>query len=166
VTSPLPYSRFAPGQAGMRMFYTSTCQVRRSTQTLGAGGGMTLGWGPVNSVVDPILGKPGLLQCRLDLLFVRPGKDQPAPMVAGRAPDRVGVCYYDLAVDPDTNIPLVLAGDRLQCVAGPIFGTFEIRPIPDVAQDMIGGHHVEVQVIEVSQQLKPGSPTPFPGSTP
>jgi hypothetical protein len=163
VTSPLPYTPFAPGQAGMRMFYTSTCQVLRLDPVLGDTGAMTLNWPAVDTVVDPVLGQPGLLKCRLDLTFIRPGKDQPAPIVAGRAPDRVGVCYFDLATGED-NVPLVLAGDRLQCVAGPIFGTFEIRPIPDVAQDMIGAHHVEVQVIEVSQMLKPGSPTPFPGS--
>jgi hypothetical protein len=51
-------------------------------------------------------------------------------------------------------------------VAGPVFGTFEMRVIPDVAQDYVGAHHVEVQVIEVSQSLQPGSPTPFPGSAP
>jgi hypothetical protein len=163
VTTPLPYNSFVPGVSAMRMFYTSTCQVRRLDPVLGAGGGMSLTWSAVDTIVDPIFAKPGLLECRLDLTFVRPGKDQPAPIVAGRAPDRTGVCYFDMAVD-ENNVPLVLAGDRLQCVAGPIFGTFEIRPIPDVAQDMIGGHHVEVQVIEVSQMLKPGSPTPFPGS--
>jgi hypothetical protein len=163
VTTPLPYNQFAPGQAGMRMFYTSTCQVLRLNPVVGSGGGMTMSWAPVTSVVDPPLGQPGLLKCRLDLLFVRPGKDQPMPIVAGRAPDRIGVCYFDLATD-DSNVPLVLAADRLKCVAGPIFGTFDIRVIPDVAQDMIGAHHVEVQVVEVSQMLKPGSPTPFPGS--
>jgi hypothetical protein len=163
VTSPLPYTPYAPGQNPARMFYTSTCQVLRLDPVLGDTGAMTLSWTAVSTVVDPILGQPGLLKCRLDLTFVRPGKDQPAPIVAGRAPDRVGVCYFDLATDA-ANVPLVLAGDRLQCAAGPIFGTFEIRAIPDVAQDMLGAHHVEVQVIEVSQMLKPGSPTPFPGS--
>jgi hypothetical protein len=158
-----PYQGYAFGQNPARMFYTSTCQVLRLNPVLGAGGGMTTSWNALSTVVDPVLGAAGLLKCRLDLLFVRPGKDQPAPLVAGRAPDRYGVCYFDLATDAN-GIPLVLAGDRLKCVAGPIFGTFEIRPIPDVAQDMIGAHHIEVQVTEVSQQLKPGSPTPFPGS--
>jgi hypothetical protein len=51
-------------------------------------------------------------------------------------------------------------------VAGPVFGTFEVRLIPEVAQDLTGAHHVETQVIEVSQMLKPGSPTPFPGKSP
>jgi hypothetical protein len=144
----------------MRIFYTSVCQVLRSNTSLDAGGGMSFTWDPVTVVVDPYLNQPGLLQCRLDLTFLRPGKDQPAPVVAGRAPDRVGVCYFDPA--PDANgASLVKAGDRLQCVSGPIFGTFEIRLIPDVAQGLIGAHHIEVQVLETSQMLRPGSPTPF-----
>jgi hypothetical protein len=160
-----PYVPYAPGQAGLAMFYTTTAQVLRLAENLTDGGAMSMSWNPVAAVVDPVLDQPGLLRCRIDLTFIRPGKDQPAPMVAGRAPDRVGVCYFDLATGPG-GVPLVLAGDRLQCVAGPIFGTFEIRVIPDVAQDMVGAHHVEVQVVEVSQMLTPGSPTPFPGSPP
>ncbi len=147
------------------MFYSSTCQVLRNVPQMEAGGGMILGWTKVTDIVDPILDQPGLLQCRLDLHLVRPGKDAPAPLVAGRAPDRVGVAFFDLAPGP-SGAPLVLAGDRLECVAGPIFGTFDIRVIPDVAQDLVGGHHVEVQCVEVSAMLQPGSPTPFPGSPP
>lgn len=161
----VPYVPYAPGQGGLRLFYTSTCQVLRLQPALVAGGGMSMTWNQISAIVDPVLDQPGLLQCRLDLTFVRPGKDQPAPVVAGRAPDRVGVCYFDLAAGA-SGAPLVLAGDRLECVAGPIFGTFEIRTIPDVAQDISGGHHIEVQVIEVSQMLKAGSPTPFPGGAP
>jgi hypothetical protein len=165
VTTPQPYVPFIPGASQLRMFYTSVCQVQRLEPVLDAGGGMSLTWNDVTAIVDPVYNQPGLLQCRLDLLFLRPGKDQPMPLVAGRAPDRTGVCYFDLAADSD-GIPLVLAGDRLQCVSGPIFGTFEVRLIPDVAQSMIGASHVETQVIEVSQMLQPGSPTPFPGSSP
>lgn len=165
MTTPHPYVPYAPGQAGLRMFYSSVCQVLRLDSSLGSGGAMTLAWNPVTTVVDPVVNQPGMLGCRLDLTFLRPGKDQPAPVTAGRAPDRTGVCYFDLATDV-SGVPLVLAGDRLRCVSGPIFGTFDIRLIPDVAQDLGGAHHVEVQVIEVSQMLKPGSPTPYPGSAP
>jgi hypothetical protein len=165
MTTPHPYVPWAPGQSNMRMFYTSVCKVLRLDPSFGATGAMTLAWNPVATIVDPVLNQPGLLQCRLDLTFLRPGKDQPAPFVAGRAPDRTGVCYFDLTADAD-GAPLVKAGDRLQCVSGPIFGTFDVRLIPDVAQDLIGAHHVETQVIEVSQMLKPGSPTPYPGSAP
>jgi hypothetical protein len=162
MTTPHPYVQYAPGQSGMRMFYTSVCQVLRVDPTFEPGGGMTFNWEPASTMVDPVYGQPGMLQCRLDLTFLRPGKDQPAPIVAGRAPDRTGVAYFGLHADAD-GVPMVRAGDRLKCVAGPIFGTFEIRLIPDVAQDMTGAHHVEVQVVEVSQQLRPPSPQPFPG---
>lgn len=165
MTTPQPYSLFAPGQGEMRMFYLSTCQVLRMNPVMDSGGSMSLTYDSVTTVVDPVLNQPGLLQCRLDLTFLRPGKDQPMPLVAGRAPDRTGVCYFDLATDTD-GVPLVFASDRLQCVSGPIFGTFELRLIPDVAQSLIGAHHVETQVVEVSQMLQPGSPTPFPGSGP
>jgi hypothetical protein len=165
VTFPTPYVPYAPGQSAMRMFYTSVCQVLRLDPTLDSGGGMSLVWNPVTTVVDPVLNEQGLLQCRLDLTFLRPGKDQPAPFVAGRAPDRTGVCYFDLTAD-ENGAPLVKSGDRLHCVSGPISGTFSIHLIPDVAQDLIGAHHIEVQVVETAQQLKPGSPTPFPGSGP
>lgn len=164
MTTPQPYVPFAPNSV-LRMFYTSVCQVRRFNPALGPTGAMTFSWDPVTTVVDPVLGQPGLLQCRLDLTFLRPGKDQPSPIVAGRAPDRTGVCYFDLTNDAD-GAPLVKSADRLQCVSGPIFGTFDIRLIPDVAQDLTGAHHVEVQVVECSQMLKPGSPQPFPGTSP
>lgn len=147
----------------MRIFYSSVCQVLRLNPTLNAGGSMVFAWAPVTAVVDHYLNEPGLLQCRLDLAFLRPGKDQPAPIVAGRAPDRTGVCFFDPAPDTDGS-SLVKAGDRLKCVQGPVSGTFEIRLIPDVAQGLTGAHHIEVQVIEVSQMLKPPTPTPFPGS--
>jgi hypothetical protein len=126
---------------------------------------MTTAWNALSEIVDPVLDEPGLLACRLDLNFLRPGIDQPAPFVAGRAPDRVGVCYFDLATDQAGN-PYIEAGDRLLCVHGPIRGSFEIRMIPDVAQGFSGGHHVEVQVVEVAHQVGQGTPTPFPGGAP
>ncbi len=161
-----PYVPYLPSvPSPLRSFYSTVAQVLRLNEVLQAGGGMVMTWNPLTAVVDPILDLPGLLACRIDLTFLRPGKDQPAPFVAGRAQDRVGVAYFDLAASV-SGIPYILAGDRLECVSGPIFGTFEIRNIPDVAQDGFSGHHVEVQVIEVSQALQPGSPTPFPGGAP
>lgn len=160
-----PYVPFAPGQGGLAAFYTSTVQVLRMNETLQAGGGMTMSWQPVTDIIDPVVDQPGMMKCRIDLTYLRPGKDQPPAYVAGRAPDRVGVAYFNLSADA-SGIPFVRAADRLQCVAGPIFGTFELRLIPDVAQDATGASHCEVQVIEVSQQLQPGSPTPFPANPP
>jgi hypothetical protein len=140
-------------------------QVLRLTPSLAPGGGMTTAWNPLSDILDPWLDEPGLMACRLDLGFLRPGQDQPAPFVAGRAPDRVGVAYFDVATDASGHL-LIEAGDRLQCVAGPITGTFEIRVIPGAAQSFTGAHHVEVQVIETSHQIGAGSLTPFPGGAP
>lgn len=149
----------------LRGLYRSKVQVVRLLPSLNSSGGMSLAWSPLTEILDRTLDQAGYMWCRLDLGFMRPGKDQPAPLVAGRAPDRVGVCYYDPVTDA-SGAPLVRANDRLLCVQGPIFGEFEIRVVPDVAQDYNGAHHVEVQVIEVAKQVQPGSFTPFPGSPP
>jgi hypothetical protein len=114
--------------------------------------------------VDPFFGVPGQMLCRLDLQFTRPGKDVPMPLVAGRAPDRVGLLYFDAV--PDTNGRLLVkSGDRIVMVSGPVYGTFQLNQIPEVAQDFIGAHHIETQVVEVSQALEAGALTPFPGTT-
>jgi len=147
-----------------RGLYRSVAQVLRLQPVLQAGGGMSVAWAPVTDILDPYLATPGMLACRLDLLFTRPGKDAPMPMVAGRAPDRVGVMFCDLPADIN-GLPLVKAGDRFQLVSGPIAGTFELRQAPELAQDYIGAAHAEFQVTEVSQALQPGSYTPFPGGS-
>jgi hypothetical protein len=149
----------------MRALYHSMVQVTRLAATITADGSATMTWSPITAVVDLFLNAPGYLMCRLDLQFIRRGIDQPAALVAGKAPDRVGVVYYDPVTDT-SGVPLVLAGDRLVCVSGPVMGTFDIRVVPDVAQDFLGAHHVETQVVEVSQSLQPGSIQPFPGSAP
>lgn len=138
----------------MRHLYNCRVQVQR----LSAGmlfGAPNLSWATVTDTLDAYLGTPGELMCRLDLQFVRPGKDQPMPIVAGRAPDRVGVMFYDVT-------DKVKAGDRIRVLAGPVTGTFEIRAIPDPAVDLASAHHMEVQVIEVAQALA----GVFPGAEP
>lgn len=146
-----------------RGLYRSVAQVMRLQPTLQTGGGMAVVWSAVADILDQYLVIPGLIACRLDLQFIRPGKDAPMPLVAGRAPDRTGVLFYDMPTDVN-GIPLVLAGDRFQMVSGPVTGTFEMRQIPEMAQDYLGVAHAENQVIEVGQFLRPGSYTPFPGS--
>jgi hypothetical protein len=166
VTPPEPYVPYAPLQGSMRALYPSMGQVSRLTPVLEATGGMSVSWQDVSDVLDPFLGTPGQFMCRADLGFVRRGVDQPMPLTAGRAPDRVGVLFFSMATDPATGMPLILSGDRVTMVTGPVFGVFEIRVVPDVAQDFVGAHHCEVQIVEVSQALQPGSPMPFPGSAP
>lgn len=138
----------------MRHLYNSRVEVLRLTAEM-SHGTPTMSYVKISAIPDVLLGAAGELMCRLDLTFVRPGKDQPMPVVAGRAPDRVGLAFYDT-----TNV--VKAGDLLKCVAGPIVGTFEIRVIPDVAVDFSAGHHMEVQVVETAQALV----GVFPGAGP
>lgn len=91
------------------------------------------------------------LKCRLDMNFIRQGKDIPPAPVAGRAPDRIGVMFTS-AYAP------IRAGDRIIAIPNeqneiPVAGTFEIRAIPDEAVGFASRHHIEVQVIETGQEL-------------
>lgn len=137
----------------MRHLYSSRVEALRLSGVL-VDGSPQLTWAKVGDVIDPGLGVAGELLCRLDLSFLRVGKDTPMPAVAGRAQDRTGVCFFDA----NDNIK---AGDRLRCLAGPVTGTFEIRSIPDAAVDYATAHHMEVQVVEVAQQLT----NIFPGAS-
>lgn len=158
-----PYSpRFV--LSPMRGLYRSLVQVYRLVPVLGSGGALTMSWQPVTDVLDPYLpDKPGQMYCRLDVGFMRPGKDQPQPFAAGKAPDRVALVFFDPATD-QSGRSLVKSNDRLTCLAGPVYGTWEFRLIPEVAQDFLGAHHMECQVVEVAQALVPGGLTPFPGA--
>lgn len=91
------------------------------------------------------------LKCRLDMNFLRQGKDIPAAPVAGRAADRIGVMFtYPYAP--------IRAGDRIVAIPNernqiPVKGTFEIRQMPDEAIGFSDQHHIEVQIIETGQEL-------------
>lgn len=87
------------------------------------------------------------VKCRLDIGLLRPGKDQPMPVEAGKAPDRIGVLYCLPAIG-------IKAGDRIIAVPNdygllPVEGTFEIKIIPEPTQAFAFIHHIEVQVVEV-----------------
>lgn len=111
---------------------------------------------------DPIVNDMlQFLKCRLDMNFVREGKDMLPAAVAGRAPDRVGV----MLAGPDAPIR---AGDRLVAIENeqgkiPVEGTFEIRPRPDEVVAYADRHHIEVQVVEVGQELTTAN---WPGEEP
>lgn len=101
------------------------------------------------------------LDCRLDMNFLRKGKDLPPAPEAGKAPDRVGVMFtYPYAP--------IQAGDRIIAIPNnegkiPVAGSFEIRAMPDEAIDFSDQHHIEVQVIETNQTLsKENWPTEEP----
>lgn len=164
MTTPTPYQPYQP-LSSLRGLYSSVVQVTRLTPVLNAEYGMSVSWAAVSDIVDLQLNQPGLLSCRLAIGYLRPGKDQLPPIVAGRPQDRVGVIYYDPVTD-SSGVPLVKAGDRFLCVSGPISGTWEMRNIPDQLQGYSLAAHCEAQVIEVAVQSGPGSPTPFPGGPP
>jgi hypothetical protein len=87
----------------------------------------------------------GEMWCRLDLIFLRPGKDQPAPVVAGRTPDRTGILYCSYT-------PALKSGQIIKCLEGPDTGaSFLLKMRPDGAQGFSRVHHIEVQVFEVAQ---------------
>jgi hypothetical protein len=102
--------------------------------------------------------------CAIDTMYVRPGKDIPMPIEAGKAPDRTGLFICMPGWD-------IRSGDRLKTKPNafgqqPIRGTFEIRTIPDQIVGYAGDvHHVEVQVVEVAQAVLPLLPTDaYPGT--
>lgn len=121
----------------MEHLYSSTVRVKR-VSAVSEDGSLELSYNTVPRLQN--------VRCRLDLNFLRMGKDQLSPIVDGRAPDRVGVmfCNSDIALKP---------GDHLETVTGPVTGTFEIKAIPDQALDYGTAHHIEVQIIEVSQDV-------------
>lgn len=111
-----------------------------------------------NSWTDVTTDGLGYVKCRIDLNFIRPGKDEPAPINAGGAQDRYGILFCS------ASIPFK-AGDRVECIANvrgafPVEGTFEIRSIPDKAIDFSSAHHIEVLVFEIPQDLEE---TDWPG---
>lgn len=126
----------------MEHLFASAVRVERlsMTQVLGK---PTYNWAPV----------PGgeFLKCRLDLNFVRPGKDIPAAPIAGSAPDRIGLLFCS------ADAP-IRAGDRVVAIPNevgeiPVAGTFEIRVIPDVVVGFSHAHHIEIQILETNQTL-------------
>lgn len=100
------------------------------------------------------------IKVRLDMVFMRPGKDIPMAVEAGKAPDRMGICFAEVGSG-------LQAGDRITAIpndsgAIPVPGTFDIRVIPDIPIDYSSGHHQEIQIVEVSQAFS-DSVRPFPG---
>ena len=131
----------------MRPLYHTRCEVLRLSLDM-TNGLPQQTWQKLDTIVDPYLGVPGEMMCRIDLQYQRPGKDQPMPVVAGRAPDRVGIMFFDASDE-------IRSGDRSRCLQGPIQGIFEIRAMPDVAAGYSIAHHMEVQIIEVAQNFQP-----------
>lgn len=98
---------------------------------------------------------------RLDPIFLKPGIRAASPNSAGSAPDRVGTLFANL----DSGL---LAGDYVEAIPNqygviPVPGTWEIITIPDVAVGYSAAHHIEAQIVSITQVLIDAA-RPFPGS--
>ncbi len=128
----------------MQHLFNSVVKVRRMV-TVPTDGVVVREWQDVTT--DGL----NYVPCRIDLNFIRPGKDDPAPLNAGGAQDRYGILFCG------AYVPLK-AGDRIVTIPNrygklPIEGSFEIKSIPDKAIDFSDAHHIEVLVFEIPQDL-------------
>ncbi len=127
----------------MRHMFSSTVEILESVTDV-IDGARVQTWNKSSATFDPTC-SPGEMLCRLDLIFLRPGKDAPAPIVAGRTPDRTGVMYCSYT-------PELKAGQIIKVISGPYTNSsFILKMRPDEAQDGTSTHHIEVQVHEVAQ---------------
>lgn len=122
----------------MDHLFASVIKVQRLVRTRTNGMSETR-WVDQPSPLDSV-------RCRLDLNFLRPGKDIPPAQEAGVVPSRIGVMFCD------AGLPL-MAGDRLVTVSGPVTGIFDLKVIPDTVVDFGSAHHIEVQIVETVQDL-------------
>lgn len=143
----------------MRHLYASTVRVEELKRTV-VDGVQGMHW--VQAKVGDQYADFALtrLACRIDMGFLRPGKDiAPAPE-AGKAPDRIGVMFCDPWVP-------IRAGYRFVTIPNddgeePVKGVFDLRVNPDGAVGYKSVHHLEMQIIESVQNLStwPGGKTP------
>jgi len=96
--------------------------------------------GVLTTTFEPVVGLESV-PVRLEVGFYRPGKDQPLPVQAGRAPDRVATYWAAPGVD-------LRPGDQMEAISGPVGGVWQIRTYPDQALDMASVHHIEGQCVE------------------
>jgi hypothetical protein len=138
----------------MRHLFNSTVEILESVTDV-VDGARVQTWQKSTAKFDPMCAR-GEMKCRLDLIFLRPGKDAPSPIVAGRTPDRTGIMYCSYT-------PNLRGGQTVKVIKGPHVGaSFLIKMRPDEAQDFSGTHHIEVQVFEVAQaafNYPSGAPT-------
>lgn len=93
--------------------------------------------------------------CRLDLSYMRKGKDQGWVAEAGRPVDRAGVLFLQI-IQEDILRP----GDRVEVFnrLGRKIGTFEVNGAFDTVDDRHGiPHHIEAGVTEVANALAEGA---------
>ena len=136
----------------MNHLYPSVVRVERMERTV-VNGRESMEWVTATDPDPYINHKYQWLECRLDMNFLRPGKDAPAPVTAGKQPDRIGIMFCDPA-------PL-RAGDRVVAIPNEygkivVPGAFDVHQVPDLALDFDSQHHIEVQVIETVNTVDEG----------
>ena len=137
----------------MDHLYPSAFRVERLQLILVENGVPTTDWAQAvsetgDSVENDML---AYLRGRLDLNFIRPGKDIIAAPEAGKAQDRIGI-LFTFPYAP------IRAGDRIIAIPNaegkiPVKGVFEIGNKPDEALGYSDTHHLETQVKEVGQEM-------------
>lgn len=126
----------------MQHLYSSVVKINKRELTPTASGSMIMKWVPVEGLQ--------YMRCRLDLQFLRPGKDTPAAVVAGVIPDREGIMFCDTTDKLRAGMQVVtIDGSNGKQV---VKGVFEIKEMPDVALDFDSAHHIEVKIIETVQK--------------
>ncbi len=127
----------------MRHLFNSKVEILEAFTDV-VDGARVASWSKSTANFDPVCG-PGEMKCRLDLIFLRVGKDVPQPIQSGRSPDRTGVLYCSYT-------PSLRGGQIIRVIDGPFTGaSFLLKMRPDEAQNFKGTHHIEVQVFEVNQ---------------
>jgi hypothetical protein len=85
--------------------------------------------------------------CRVDLSYIRRGKDPQWSPEAGRVQDRTGVAFFM----PDAQ---VTTGDRIVLTSGGVAGTFLVDgTVEEILGNRGGVHHLEVPLAEVPGPL-------------
>lgn len=130
--------------------FDSRVRVEREQITRTPKGQISKEYRPVIIDGDPVMTeRMSYLPCRIDVGFIRPGKDIPSALNAGAVPDRVAVAYVE------ADVP-IRAGDKMVAIPNeygllPVDGTFELKVSPDEAHGYSNIHHKEFQVVESNQ---------------
>lgn len=140
-----------PRGSNIRYLYTSLVEISR----LGAGNGPMLIDGAPNfnyvtapEMADRFLSRTGIMKCRIDISFVKPGMQAPDPVETGAPIPRWGTLFYDVPPNPRA----LRGGDTITVIGGTatnlIGSMFQVTAIPAAAQDVLGPTHMEVQIVE------------------
>lgn len=124
----------------MQHLYASVVKIRER-KMVPKNGRPTLSWVDVAGLT--------YWPCRLDLEFMRPGKDAPPAINAGVVPDREGIMFCDVSEKIKAGMQVVTIDDSMGRQV--VKGVFEIKEIPGISLDSSSQHHMEIKVQETVQ---------------